>query len=183
MAIETVGRSTPVGEIATLISLGSRYRSFATKKTWHRLILNQVTDGEFLREVLAGQEASVVLTRRSTDGAGDRVRQDMRLEAKVHPKQLGGLAEWLGLDVPQRMAAGLRGMIQIVDAEEVLAEVGFDDGFVKVGNGDTATKVRLGDILDRFTYPITEDVRPTDDAWDQAVRERMKIVDPDLAWD
>lgn len=183
LAVETVGRSGPVKEIGTLISLGSRYRSFATKKVWHRLILNQVTDVEFLKEVLAGQEASVVLTRSSLDGAGDRVRQDMRLEAKVHAKQLGGLAGWLGLNVSQRSSAGVRGMMQIVASEELLGDVGFDDGFVKVGNGDSATKVGMADMLDRFTYPVTENVRPTDEAWEQAVRERMQIVDPDLPWD
>lgn len=184
LGVEAIGRTAPSGPLSTLIALASRYRSFTTSKPWHRLTLEQATDGAFLQEVLAGQEASVVLTRSTVDGAGDRKKTDMRLDARVHATQLHGLTEWLGLEVSKRRMAGISGMLSIVGGEETLDDVGFDDGFVKIGDGQTSTKIRLYDNLkDTFTYPITEDVRPTDQAWDQAVRDRMQIVDPDLAWD
>lgn len=182
IAIETIGRTAPNAEMVKLLMLGSKYRSLVTTRPWWRMVINQVADRDRLVEVLAENEASVVLTKSGPDGSGDQVKKELRLEASLRAQQIGSLHAWLGLPVPERKLKGISGMLELFGGEDTLDDVGFNDGFVRVGSGTASTKVRLADEVDKFTYPINENVRPDKHAWEQAVRARMRIVRPDLDW-
>jgi hypothetical protein len=183
LAVETIGRTTPVGEVVNLLALGSRYHSLTSGEPWYRLRTEQVADPERLDEILSEDAAEVVLTRTYVDGSGDRRRsKDLRLEGTVSLKHRSTLRSWLGLGSSDRKAKGLGGMLEILGEEGTLNDVGFNDGFVRIGSGVNSTKVRLGDMADRFTYPIQEDVRPDSNTWDRAIRDRARTLRPELRW-
>lgn len=183
LAVETIGRTTPNAEVLNLLALGSKYRSLRSGKPWHRMRIEQVSDPGRLDEILNEDAAAVVLTRTVVDGSGDRRRaKDLRLEGVVSTQRQGTLRSWLGLSSPARKERGLVGMLEILGEQQTLDSVGFNDGFVKIGSGVNSTKVRLGDMADRFTYPINENVRPDQHTWDQAVRDRVRILRPELSW-
>jgi hypothetical protein len=183
LAVETIGRTTPNAEILNLLALGSKYRALVTGNSWYRLRIEQVADADRLDEILTEDSAAVVLTRNYVDGSGDRRRsKDLRLEGSVSVEHRGTLRGWLGLPTSDRKAKGLNGMLEILGEQNTLDDVGFNDGFVKIGSGVNSTKVRLGDMADRFTYPIQEDVRPDQQTWERAVRDRARILRPQLDW-
>ncbi len=183
LAVETIGRTTPNAELLNLLALGSKYRSMKKGTPWYRMRIEQVADSSRLEEILSEDAAAVILTRTVVDGSGDRRRaKDLRLEGVVSTQHQGTLRSWLGLPTSARRDRGLGGMLEIIGEEQTLDDVGFNDGFVKIGSGVNSTKVRLGDIADRFTYPIQENVRPDQHTWEQAIRDRVRIVRPELSW-
>ena len=181
LALETIGRFSPITQALCLLTLASREAGGWGDSDWWTLHCDQVTDPEFLNEVLEGGNAEVHLRRIRRDPQGKKEAVDRHLIFGVHDiEELERTRRWAKLTRKSRKDLGTRGLVNIVEADEdILRELEFNDGYVTIGD-KVKTKVRMDDALDRFTYPINTTARPTASVWREAVRERMSVVDETL---
>lgn len=185
LAVESVGRFCPVGQIQRLLGLGSRLlaQDQGADTAWWWIKCEQASDEEFLEKVLTGNKAELTLQRFADDGSGRKRPKDLILKGAIK-ERAGALQEWLGVGEPgaraMRVKTGVPAMLKLIGEEGTLGDVGFDDGFVTIGDGENRTTIHPGQSMsDVFTYPVG-DVRPTRDAWFKQARDRMRVLRPEI---
>lgn len=192
LAVESIGRACPVQPITCLLGLASRQVGWAgvvgadgLPQKWWGLKAEQVSDPAFLKELLEADAAEVHLKRTRYDAQGKKKAVDMQVVAKlIDSSELERAKQWLRLPWNARKDMGMKGLVDIIDADEaVLTQLDLNDGYVRVGEGSASAKVRIDDALDMFTYPIDTRQRPSPQAWQDTVRERMSVLDDTLAFD
>ncbi|MGJ6980033.1 hypothetical protein ACSDQ9_05810 [Aestuariimicrobium soli] len=188
LAVEAVGRNAPVGAVECLLALASRQVGWAAEPAeglppaWWGLSAHQATDPQFFQKLLDSDETEVHLQRITHDDQGKRKAVDRHLVARgLDRAERDRLRVWARLAGKQRQSLGTRGLVKILGYDDdALNDLDMNDGYVRIGDDDTMAKVRMGDVLDKFTYRIKGRERPTGAAWLEAVRERMSVLDDTL---
>lgn len=179
LAVEAIGRTAPSSSIALWLGIASRVREAG--KTWWRPKINQVTDAEYLTELIGkSRRAEVTLKHVGYDDIGDRPRTQYRLEAPLNDRQRESAVSWIRSRIGGHGKADLQGMLEIVGVGDT-GDLQFTDGAIKVDDGETRTRIGLSDVREIFTYPVSND-RPDAEAWRNAVRKRFQQIDPQLQW-
>ena len=188
MAVEAIGRACPVHAVTCLLGLASRQVGWidgpdpnGAPRLWWRLDTQQVSDPEFLEELLDADKAEVHLSKITYDHQGKKSKTDIRLIAALEEaSKKGPFRQWLRLPAKERKERGVKGLFKIVEADSAgLEALELNDGYVRIGEGSRAAKIRLDDVVDKFTYQIGTQ-RPDNQKFRQAVHERMSVLDDTL---
>jgi hypothetical protein len=171
LAVETIARTAPVGSLRYWLAAASKAQ---TQTTWWHLRCNQVTDTDFLDELIdRAESAEVVLKHRASDGIGNAEEHRYTLRAPLQTGRRRDARNWA-----KNRARTKDGLLHIIGVDDS-GDLEFDDGWISLSDGDTSTKIGLSDAREIFTYP-TSPTRPDDATWQRLVRNRVRQIRPKL---
>lgn len=180
LAVESISRSCPAPPVVLWLAAASVVAEKG--KDWWRLKTEQVTDADYLSDLIDKSKNAEVKLRRvesgGADSAGDRRRTRYQLVAPLVEKQKAGAMAWIKSRIGG--SGTLAGMLDVLGVTNT-GDFDFNDGYIALDDGEASTRIGLSDVRETFTYPISED-RPGDDAWWQAVRDRFYALDEGLSW-
>jgi hypothetical protein len=181
LAVETISNRCPV-------SMLSRWwgRLSYEQGEFIKVVFNQTVDGDRLREILRESErVEIELSSRGRERDGSRRAKRTKFihEVTDHAKKRS-LFTLLGDFASQNRGLDVHTVEQIAGFEpEKFDEAGlrFENVALAVSDNDGKNRkvLRPDRIRALFTYPLSHDVQPTKQAWDQAVAETVRRLSAD----
>ncbi|MCX5410753.1 hypothetical protein [Streptomyces sp. NBC_00059] len=193
MAVETIGRSCPVGPVTRWMRKKSRDEAIdgLSEGAWWRISVTALADEARLAEMIReGQAQKLVLVRHAVTAGRTREVKDLEITASLDVMgRMDRIVEviqgWYrrSRQVTQEEGGGVsneEGVRQLAAiAGPQVEDMDLDDGWVQIEDPDGQVKrVKPGHMADVFTYRISDDQRPVTPTFYASVRETAMALQP-----
>ncbi|MGW2300213.1 hypothetical protein [Streptomyces sp. NPDC001809] len=194
LAIETIGRSCPIGPLAGWLKKKSREEATqgSTEGAWWRITVEPLADEDRLEEMIKeGQAQKLVLVKHSITAGRTREIKDVEITASL--AVTGRMEETVKVvrgwyrrrnreeignpDTAVSTAQGVRQLAAIVGPQ--VENMDLDDGWVEIQDPDGQVKrVKPNQMTEVFTYRLSDDQPVVTPTFYAAVRETAIGLQP-----